>query len=89
MQEQGAIILCSTDIWTSLSQNSFLCRIILIKKIGQNHTFCMNHTFCTTKIEERHITENIAIALEIIFTDWDVTNWICTKVHDKDRKSVV
>lgn len=33
-------------------------------------------------LEEWHTAENIALGLEMIFSDWDIENQIFTLVHD-------
>lgn len=77
---QGADISCSTDIWTSISQDSFLsCTVHYIDKETWE---LRNHTLCTTELEERHTAENIALGLEMIFLDWNLEKQIFAVVHD-------
>ncbi|XP_011686386.1 PREDICTED: zinc finger BED domain-containing protein 1-like [Wasmannia auropunctata] len=80
MQRDNASISCSTDIWTSLSQDAYLS--VTAHYIDKEKWELRHYTLCTIGLEERHTAENIALGLEMIFSDWDVEHQIFTLVHD-------
>lgn len=86
MQEQGASISCSTDIWTSTSRDSFLS--IMVHYIDKRTWKLKNHTICTVGLGERHTAENIALALEMVLSDWNLENKIFTVVHNNPTNMV-
>jgi len=82
---QTKSIVCTTDGWSSLSQDSY---ITVTAHTIDLHWNVSSYTLSTHEMEERHTAENLAIQLGNTFNEWEVNSKVIAVVTDNARNIV-
>jgi len=82
---QTKSIVCTTDGWSLLSQDSY---ITVTAHTIDLHWNVRSYTLSTHEMEERHTAENLAIRLGNTFNVWEVNSKVIAVVTDNARNIV-
>ncbi|KAL4131395.1 hypothetical protein QTP88_008711 [Uroleucon formosanum] len=78
-------IACTSDCWSSLSQNSY---ITVTTHIIDDQWCLKSYTLTTHAMEESHTAVNLAHQLEDTFDKWEIGGKIMTVVTDNARNAI-